>query len=223
MTEKNMKKIFLFVNMTQGRLGAAEDANALEATFRNTLQFDQIYHFKDPSSSSKLYKCMNNLCNTKNNDIDVFVLVISGHGSIDFKGTKVHLKKGTNVSVNDIIEFITSLIELKKATIIVIINCCRIGDHEKLASEKLKKYRDIYPNLMLCYSCQPGEMSHRSKVTGSRYITELCKFIDDDHNKDMTIQKIFKKVSKLVHEESKKRTTRQTPEHVGFKEPYYLR
>lgn len=215
------KKIFLFVNMKKERLGAENDASKMDESFRNTLKFDQIQHCNDPSSA-QMYECMRNLF-TEKNDIDVFVIMISGHGFTDFKGTNVDLSD-ISVPINEIIDFIASSFKaLIGVTIIIMVNCCRIGDQEKLASEKRRKHRGKYPNLMLCYSSKPGEEAHRSEVTGSLYIKELCKVINDNHEKNMTIQKMFREVSENVYEKSGKRKTRQTPEFVGFKEPYYLR
>lgn len=215
------KKLFLFVNMKKERLGAENDATKMDESFRNTLKFDQIQHCNDPTSS-QMYECMKTLCSEKN-DIDVFVLMISGHGFIDFKGTNVDFSD-TSVPINEIIDFIASSLKaLIGVTIIIMVNCCRIGDQEKLASEKRRKHRGKYPNLMLCFSSKPGEEAHRSEVTGSLYIKELCKVINDDHKKDMTIQKMLREVAEKVYGKSGKRKSRQTPEFVGFKEPYYLR
>lgn len=219
-TSEKRKKIFLFVNMKKERLGTENDANKMDESIRNTLKFDHIQHCNDPSSA-QMFECMKKLCTEKN--IDVFVVMISGHGYIDFKGTNVDLSD-ESVPINDIIDFIASSLKaLIGVTIIIMVNCCRIGDQEKLASEKRRKHRGKYPNLMLCYSSKPGEEAHRSEVTGSLYIRELCKVINDDLKKDMTIQKMFREVSKNVYEKSGKRKTRQNPEFVGFKEPYFLR
>lgn len=207
-----MKKIFLFANMTNGRLGALQDSDCMEQLFRIYLKFDEISHLTDPSSHD-LYNQVEHLINKP--AISIFILMISAHGKIYKNDTKVRLSDGS-VPLNEIITKICTNDALVGVPKIIMVNCCRHDRHQNFA--KLKE-KINHTDLLLCFSTKAGEYSDRSPVTGSCYIRSVFEVFRDNYN-HMPIQRMLSNVSTKVWEATGKQ---QTPEFTGLKKSLYLR
>lgn len=205
------------------RHGTDEDCRKLKATFE--LRGYKVI-IENDLNRKDILKAVKNVVDKSGSKESLIVCILS-HGSngsiISADSLEVSIQIIQDIMAND------KLIAKPK---MLIIQACQGGKEmpfvknaatDSIQSDGVSKtYQSAHADFLIAYSTITGYVSFRVPESGTWYIQELCKVIDD-HGDNRHMQELLTKVNRKVAKKTTKSKTGQTPEHrATLRMEFYL-